>query len=162
MARRQTLALARELTQAADERSAPTLTAGRFEALAPNGDILVEVGGVIRPACVATSSSESELVDAIRARRDVLLGFLDDDPARPVVLGILRARIDLAPTSGEAAHATATERYLQIEASDGVRIRAGDASIELSADGRVEIRGVEIVSTAEGTNRVLGGNVGIN
>lgn len=168
MGRRQSLALAQVGTRATSDRS--TLSRAKFEGLTPSGEILIGIRGVVRTALVGTSCSEAELLEAIRERREALVDFIDDDPEQPVVLAILRSRVHVdrepkqtmkqARDNGDEPKAL--ERFVHVEATDGIRFQTGGASIELSSSGRVEIRGVEIVSAAEGTHRILGGSVGIN
>lgn len=49
-----------------------------------------------------------------------------------------------------------------INARDAPTLRCGKASITLSADGRVTIRGTDILTRAEGANRVQGASVQLN
>ncbi len=49
-----------------------------------------------------------------------------------------------------------------IEAERSLMLRCGDASIELHADGRVEIYGTHVESYAEGIHRIKGAKVRIN
>lgn len=51
---------------------------------------------------------------------------------------------------------------LRIDSPRKVRLTCGAASITLYPDGRVVIRGSQILSRAEGTNRILGGSVHLN
>jgi hypothetical protein len=46
--------------------------------------------------------------------------------------------------------------------SDRLTLRCGEASIELHADGRIEIRGTYIDSESEGIQRIKGAQVRIN
>lgn len=132
-------------------------TRGVLDGLGFDGTIRVRTAGRVVSSAVASGCSDAELLAAIRARAEVLLVFLDDDPDLPVIVGVLRHR--LAPeTGGEAVR----ERFIDLEASAGIRLRSGDASVELRSDGRIEIRGTEVVSAADTTNRILGGTVAIN
>lgn len=49
-----------------------------------------------------------------------------------------------------------------LEAEQSLTLRCGEASIELRADGRVEIYGVHVESYAEGIQRIKGAKVRIN
>ena len=139
-------------------RQQPSLARGRLHSLSPDGRVAVEVQGDVLFAAIAAACSETELLEAIRAHRQVLLAYTDGAPAEPLILGIVRDRIEtVGPTEN-----VAREAVVEIEAESALHLRVGEASIVLRADGRVEIRGLEIVSIAEGTNRILGGTVGIN
>ncbi|MFO0619526.1 MAG: DUF6484 domain-containing protein [Polyangiaceae bacterium] len=138
------------------DRSSPRRA--RIVALSEQGRILVDIGGSVVPAAISTSACETELLAAVRASAEVLVLFVDDDPAQPVIVGLLRDRLVL----DESTERMPIARSLDFGATSAIRLRAGEASMELSADGRVEIRGLEVVSVAEGTNQVIGGSVKIN
>lgn len=140
------------------------LTRAELDSLTPSGQILIRLDGRLVAASIAAACSEAELVSAVRHQRAALVGFLDGDRAQPVILGLLRDRlfVEVAQSAVTDEPSTVRERCLDLSATEVVALRCGEARIELRADGRVEIRGIDIVSVAEGTQRILGGNVGIN
>lgn len=127
-------------------------TRARLHHLDAAGGVHVELDGEVRRAAVAFACSRAEVENAIAEQLDGLVTFVDHDPGRPVVVGIVRDQLA----------AGAAPRHLDLEASSAITLRAGQATIRLHADGRVEIRGLEIVSIAEGSQRILGGSVTIN
>ena len=89
---------------------------------------------------------------------EVALLFEDGDRARPLIMGKLvePARDDAAPrvvADGEMVRLTAKER---------IELRVGKASVILEADGRITIRGTDLVSHASRSNRIRGGSVNLN
>ena len=82
----------------------------------------------------------------------VVLGFIDGDEQRPIILGLL---------SGPPAPARKPET-LRIESGRELVIECGEAKIALRADGRIEIRGTHIISRSSGPNKIKGGSVFIN
>ena len=92
----------------------------------------------------------------------VLLGFLDGDEARPVVVGLL----DRPPAAeGEETSAQAAAEkptILKIESEQELILECGKAKIALRADGRVQILGGYVVSQSTGVNKIRGGSVQIN
>jgi len=72
-----------------------------------------------------------------------------DGPA--IVLG----RIGRHPT---AEH----PRRVLLQASESLTLKCGDASIDLRADGKVLIRGDDVLLRAKGTQRIRAGTVAIN
>ncbi len=147
----------------ATESLVGALTRAELDSLSPSGEVLIRVDGELRTAAIAASCSEAELLAAIRNRGAVLVGFLDGNRARPVILGLLRDRLQVERVDAAVREpSSARERVLTLSASEIITLRCGEAQLELRADGRVAIRGVDIVSIAEGTQRILGGNVGIN
>lgn len=124
-----------------------------------SGRPLVDWGLGERPAEILAACSDTELVAAIRARRRVAIDFLDGDPERPVILGLLRSRLG-GDDADDASRSS--ERFIDIASTQGIVLRCGESAIELHPNGRVVIRGVDVVSIADGTNKVLGATVAIN
>ena len=78
--------------------------------------------------------------------------------SRPVVLGIVRADVrDRGEDSTDAI-----PRRVEIDASDEITLRCGQASLRLRADGDVVLRGQDVLHRASGTQRIRGSNVRIN
>jgi hypothetical protein len=61
-----------------------------------------------------------------------------------------------------AGHAADTPDTLVLEAGSSLTLRVGDGSINIRADGKIIIKGRDLVSHAQNTNRVKGGAVAIN
>ncbi|MCB9881266.1 MAG: hypothetical protein H6834_05700 [Planctomycetes bacterium] len=83
----------------------------------------------------------------------------------PVVLGLVRETIDEdAAVSGERQDVRPTEpnRKVRIEATGELDLRCGEASLSMRRNGKIVLRGVEIVSRASRANKVKGGTVRIN
>lgn len=139
-------------------RGAPAwrVTRGRLDSLRPDGQVVVRVDGRLETASLAASVTEAEMIASIRARVEVALGTLDGGGL--VILGILRDR--LSPVAPSAT--PSEERVVEIAATHALELRAGDAVIRLTGDGRVEIRGLEVISIAEGEQRIIGATVSIN
>jgi len=57
---------------------------------------------------------------------------------------------------------TDTPDTLLLEAKESLTLRVGDGSITIRADGKILIKGKELVSHAEKMNRIKGGAVAIN
>lgn len=83
--------------------------------------------------------------------KQAVVAFVDADPARPVILGVI----------GMPA-ATALPRTLRVAAGEELTIECGKSKIALRADGRIEIRGEHVISRSRGPNKVKGGTVHIN
>jgi hypothetical protein len=49
-----------------------------------------------------------------------------------------------------------------IEATDALSLKCGDASIELRADGKLTVKGEDVLVRARGTQRIKAGTVNIN
>jgi hypothetical protein len=120
------------------------------------------------PARVSAGLEEAALSRAAREKQGALLWFEEGDPARPVVIALLRSStplIDaaLAEPLPEAEKAARVDgRRVLIEGREEVVLRCGKATLTLRRDGTVVLRGVTIVTQAEGVQRIRGGKVQIN
>ncbi|HET6763123.1 MAG TPA: hypothetical protein VFH27_05605 [Longimicrobiaceae bacterium] len=106
---------------------------------------------------------DADLVVASNAAPDLRLGDCvlccvdSDDPDRVLVLGRIgsgAAPLELDPSG--------SPDELVIEARKSLTLRVGDGSITIREDGRILIKGRELVSHAKGMNRIRGGAVTIN
>jgi hypothetical protein len=82
--------------------------------------------------------------------------------ARLVIVGVLTEPGDTQPLGDPNIDLLVERRRVVIAAKTEVVLRCGEGSITLSADGKVTLRGVDIVSSATRTQRIRGGAVRIN
>lgn len=82
---------------------------------------------------------------------EVAVSFIDGDPYQPLILGAL-----VSPRVAEI------DERVELVGKREVVLRCGPASIRLTPDGRVTIRGTRILSRSEGPNRVQGASVELN
>jgi len=95
--------------------------------------------------------------------REVLLtGGLEE---RPVVVGFVLSAEELArgrnALPGQVEARLDGERVV-LSADREIELRCGKSSLILRADGKVVLRGENVVSSASGPNRIRGGSVQIN
>lgn len=76
--------------------------------------------------------------------------MMDD---QPLILGLVQPPTPVIEADGDK---------LVLEARREITLRCGKASIHLAADGRVTIRGTEILSRSDGPNRLQGASVQLN
>jgi hypothetical protein len=92
------------------------------------------------------------LVPLLLAARDEVLVW---QPEPHVPRGVLLGRVGIS-------HADDRPDELVIEAGKTLTLRVGDGSITLRADGKIQIKGKDLVSHAQRLNRIKGGAVSIN
>jgi|JI10StandDraft_1071094.scaffolds.fasta_scaffold1315009_2 hypothetical protein len=114
------------------------------------------VEGVIDPVRDASSI----------AGRQALVVFIEDH-IHPVVTALLArdlvARAPAATSIGAPlADLEIDGRKITLEAGCKVTLRCGEASLTMTADGRIVMKGVEIVSRALRNHKIKGGAVNIN
>lgn len=116
-----------------------------------------------QPGTAAVRARSVVDLHGVHIGRQVVLMFEAADPARPVVMGVLR--------SGDGSPLPAMPSQVDVEA-DGSRIavsakeqlvlRCGKASITLTKAGKVLIQGSYVSSRSTGVNRIKGGSVQLN
>jgi hypothetical protein len=103
----------------------------------------------------------------LRRGDTVLVWHSGRDVERGVLLGRIgcpRSNTPPAsqPTPLETRPSSETPDELVIEANKALTLRVGDGSITIRADGKILIRGSDLVSHAQRSNRIRGGSVTIN
>ena len=148
---------------------------------ADSGDQALQIGSLVgldeqaRPLVRLGASAAREPVvarcaaarpSALEMPLPVLLFLEDGDPARPIIVGFVTdtfaAAQPLLEMHARPSGATLDGKRLQFEASEEVVLKCGKGSITLQADGRVVIKGTELVSRATGGNKIRGASVSIN
>jgi hypothetical protein len=152
----------RETTVAA---SFNTVSVGRIVALHQASalvDFPANVSGELVPARSLVPVSDKEI------GKDVVLAFEENDPARPIILGVLQSGDGSAADSART-HPTTQLPEIQLDgetlimsAKKEIVLRCGKASITLTSAGKLLIRGTYVLSRSSGVNRILGGSVQIN
>ncbi len=122
--------------------------------IAVSGEVTLRVG------------AQSDSVRADLAARCTEPGFLSpgdrvvalrcDSGASYVVLDRISARV-AEPSANEVE-----KQFVTIDADKGLTLSCGNASITLKRDGKIIVRGTEIVSRASRKNRIRGATVSIN
>lgn len=85
---------------------------------------------------------------------ELALGQLGGPEGTPLVLGLIRPSARMVAVDDDPVRV--------IEARERLELRCGPASLTLFADGRVEIRGAQILSRAEGAQRLQGASIHLN
>jgi hypothetical protein len=130
----------------------------------PDEGVSVSVGG---PSEEAVAARSTVTLSAADVGRSVLVVFEGGDPRRPIVVGVLQDAPGLVPPAASGVERSAKDvrvngKRVSLEAEEEITLRCGRASISLRADGRIVIKGMDIVSRARGTHKVKGATVLIN
>ncbi len=134
---------------------------GRLVALDGNGAPLVDYPGTLegpRAALLAARCPWGPLETAVG--HHVVLLFEDGDPARPLIV----AWVEEAGAQAVGAPRNLRvdgERFV-VEAARVIELRCGEASLTLTADGRVLLKGKNLLAHAKQLNRIRGAAVRIN
>lgn len=151
------------LEPAASGAQATGVVVGRLIGMADQGRVpLVTYPG--QPGQAALRARSIAELQSCHIGGEVALAFEHQDPARPLVLGVLRGQPGWSqPVAAPGqVEVEADGQRLTVQANIELVLRCGKASLTLRSDGRIELRGETIVSQAAGANRIRGGSVQLN
>lgn len=138
------------------------VTIGRVVGFADNSPL---VDYPANPAKAPLPALATAPVSPDAAGRAVALVFIDADPARPLILGLVRGA-ESGTQQTEEAPAPVSARLdgetVTLTAERELVLKCGRASITLTRAGKVLIRGAYLLSRSSGANRIKGGSVQIN
>jgi hypothetical protein len=152
----------RETTVAA---SFSTVSIGRIVAIHKASalvDFPANVSGELVPARSLVPVSDKEI------GREIALAFEENDPVKPLILGILQsgdrhgANGPEARSGPQPVEVKVDEDILTLSAKKEIVLRCGKASITLTSAGKLLIQGEYVVSRSSGVNKIRGGSVQIN
>jgi hypothetical protein len=92
--------------------------------------------------------------------REVALLFERNDPLRPIIIGVFRSCTSNQPV--RSVELQADGERLTLTADREIVLKCGAASITLTREGKVLIRGAYVLSRSSGVNKIKGGSVQIN
>jgi hypothetical protein len=99
----------------------------------------------------------------------VLLWFENGDPTLPVIVGIIRDTLyppvphEEVPLSMERLQALAPDNKRMIfDANEEIVLRCGKSSITLKKDGKIIVKGAQIISRSSGVHKIKGATILIN
>jgi hypothetical protein len=152
-----------------EQRAAGGAVVGRVASFR-GGEVRVELAGAPAPAIarVAASLDDAALARAARERQEAVLLLEEGDPARPILVALLRSPTPLVdailagPLPDAEKVARVDGRRVVIEGKEEVVLQCGRASLTLRRDGRIVLHGVNVVSQADQVHKVRGGKVQIN
>jgi len=97
--------------------------------------------------------------DHVGAQCAVMFG--DGHLGSPILMGMLHHNVLALSHTGEA-QVQDDGRSLRIEHAKEIALHCGKASLRLTRDGRIELRGTTLISHSSGLNRVRGASVKLN
>jgi hypothetical protein len=148
------------------------VTVGRIVRINQHGQAMVDYSGNELGPIPARSTLDRELLElALPGIRQtpVLLVFEDCDPTLPIIVGCVHEtlvapeRTNQAVFSAEGPRDLAVDgRSVTLEANEEIVLRCGESSLTLKKNGRIVLKGNDIVSRASRTNKLKGAAVAIN
>jgi Domain of unknown function (DUF6484) len=141
-------------------RASVPITSGRLVGVGPQGEPWIDVPTEGLAAVVARSTVP---LTEDKVGREVLVMFPGRSLDEPVVVGVLRQASDgREPAPRSRLDAVVDGQRIVLSGEKEIVLRCGKASIALSADGTVVIKGARLLAAASGVHRIKGGTVQIN
>jgi hypothetical protein len=164
----------RQSAPASERQSVPATFTATLVALDSDGQAWVEWqlepatgrhskrGSAAGPSPVQTSPARSTVALAVEHVGREVLVCRANRGGQAVIIGVLQDLAAPRPPDDPSIDLLIQRRRIVLSARTEVVLRCGDGSITLSEDGKVTIRGVDVVSSAIRTQRIRGGAVRIN
>jgi len=93
--------------------------------------------------------------------KEAVLLFEDGDPERPILIGLVQPPNSCELDAGKV-DVTIDGSRLTLTAEQEITLRCGEASITLTREGKVLIKGAYLLSKSTGPNRIKGGSIHLN
>lgn len=143
---------------------------GAVKTIDDEGCVFVDFpGNPFEQLIAALAISKSDMVALHNAGSDarVLILFEDNDLRRPVISGlvyeVIDSQVEYETTLAEPAHKLLLDGNKQvIEAEEEMILCCGKSSITLKKNGKIILRGTDLVSRSSGGNKIRGATVKIN
>ncbi|MEM9456553.1 MAG: DUF6484 domain-containing protein [Myxococcota bacterium] len=92
----------------------------------------------------------------------VVLMFLRGEVDHPVIIGRVEMGRAMPNKTTRTQNLVIEGRKLALHADSSLTLRCGRSSITLTREGRIVLRGTNLVSEASGTHRIRGGTIKLN
>lgn len=106
-----------------------------------------------------TLAQSSVQLDKADLGKQAALTFLDGSKQKPLVLGLIQNPTEATPSP---VTATVDGKRMTLSGSSEVLLKCGKASILLTAEGKIVLKGTHLVSRSTGPNKIKGASVSIN
>lgn len=133
------------------------VTLGTIAGFATDGAPLVAVPAL---DVAATRAAFVGALDVQAIGKPCAVAFQNGDPAAPIILGLMHQALAAQPLT--TAEVLVDGQHATIEAVESLELRCGQASITLTRDGQILLRGTYISNYSIGTQRIKGAAVRIN
>ncbi len=155
-----------------DLAAAIHLVTGRIVSIGADGKILVQFKN--RPVTQAkflSGSLKKEIEIHQLSRQQVLMVFEEGDPDKPIIIGLMEEslyqlfELDKKIISKEKSMQPEAEidgERVILEATKEIQLKCGKSSITLTKEGRIIIKGIDIVTRSLSVNKVKGSCVKLN
>lgn len=139
---------------------------GKILSVEKNGLLLVDYqdnpfGPLSAQSIICVSTDDEE--------REVLLIFKKNNPKFPIIIGFIQKQPVVENHSKEFVldkkklrNITIDGERIVFDAKKEIVFRCGKGSVTIRTDGRIVIKGTDLVSRSKGTNKIKGATIKIN
>jgi len=158
-----------KLVKSAQKRNALPDTGpvvGRVVDVPQDGYLIVQCGSTQPMRARMVSDLAGKLGERLLGQEVILL-FENNDPEKAIAIASLQPAGDFASALEAASrdkqvHARVDGETVLIKADKKLELRVGKASIVIDSNGKITIRGANLLSRSTGPIRIKGGHVEIN
>lgn len=95
---------------------------------------------------------------------DALCLFEQGDPSKPIVIGLLNPTVQISAKTSISDTNTLklNGRKLDFSGYDQIKLECGKSSITLNKNGKIVLKGNDIISRAAHNNKIKGGSIALN
>lgn len=147
-------------------------TIGEIVEITEEGCALVDFLENSGAPILARSILEESASEALILPLKVSIVFENGDQSLPVITGLVRDTLfpssknetigfDIAD-SGKNKHAKVDGKLVSFNADEEIQLNCGKSSIILKRNGKIVIKGAQVVSRSTGANKIKGSSVSIN
>lgn len=136
----------------------------RLVASTATSEIMVECPGYgPKAARLLAGINRHELLKKENDGREVLVVFAHGNPEEPVIIGMFENVLEDLVCMKNDPHETLIDGdRVVIQADREIVLACGEGSITIKEDGKIIVKGKNILSRASQTNKVKGGSVELN
>lgn len=143
----------------------PAILSGVYRGVLSELDLASGVIKIVMPSLFGMEAVSARSIVPLSKKQlgeEVLVAFEEGNLHFPTIIGSFWRPEQFPELPQGPTEAKVDREQIVIEGKKEVVLKCGKASIKLFADGRVCIRGTEVLNRASGTNRIRGGSVQIN
>jgi hypothetical protein len=143
------------ISERSSARRIEGIVLGTVAAISDAGQPLVDFAENPEPDPIVSRSVVEIGIEHIG--REVAMMFEDGRPGSPIAIGLM-----YRPDDTSSLDVRVDQERLVFEAHQEIELLCGASSIVLTRDGKIRIKGTDILTRASGGNRIKGGSVRIN
>ena len=155
-----------EIVETPNDKRINGIVIGTFSEVSENGQPMVYFPGI--PTGNPLPATSTENLSHQKSGQEVALGFVNGDPALPIILGLIqkpgkqeRPAVQEIPEDKKVSVKIDGDR-LTLSAEHEIVLQCGKSSITLTRAGKVILKGAYLSTHSTGVNRIKGGSVQIN